>query len=232
MALKEDLEVAVKKIFHDSWGSRDGRVVPVPEDLGLGNDAVKLNATVLYADIADSTKLVDTSTPQFAAEVYRSYLTCAAKIVKANGGVITAYDGDRIMAVFIGDLKNSNAAKTGLQINSAVIDVINPALAGQYPQSAFQLRQVIGIDTSPLFVARIGVRNDNDLVWVGRAANYAAKLAAINEYNTVFITTDVFNKLADFAKLGGSNKTLMWKARRWSQMNDLPIYSSGWKWSL
>jgi class 3 adenylate cyclase len=232
MTFKEELDAAVKKIFRDSWDSRDGRVVPVPEDLGLGNDAVKLNATVLYADIADSTKLVDTSTPQFAAEVYRSYLTCAATIVKANGGVITAYDGDRIMAVFIGDLKNSNAAKTGLQINSAVIDVINPALAGQYPQSAFQLRQVIGIDTSPLFVARIGVRNDNDLVWVGRAANYAAKLAAINEYNTVFITTDVFNKLAEFAKIGSPSKKLMWTPRRWTQMGNLAIHSSNWKWNL
>jgi class 3 adenylate cyclase len=232
MTFKEDLDAAVKKIFRDPWDSRDGRVVPVPEDLGLGNDAVKLDATVLYADIADSTQLVNNESPQFAAEVYRAYLTCAAKIVKVNGGFITAYDGDRIMGVFIDDLKNSNSVKTAMQINGSVIDIINPALAKQYPSTAYRLRHVIGIDTSPLFVARIGVRNDNDLVWVGRAANYAAKLASINEDNTIFITTDVFNKLADFAKLGGSNKTLMWKARRWSQMNDLPIYSSGWKWSF
>lgn len=86
MALKEDLEVAVKKIFHDSWDSRVGRIVPVPEDLGLGNDAVKLDATVLYADIADSTKLVDASDPHFAAEVYRTYLTCAARIVRPVTG--------------------------------------------------------------------------------------------------------------------------------------------------
>ena len=136
------------------------------------------------------------------------------------------------MAVFIGDLKNSNSVKAAMQINGAVIDIIRPALAKRYPSAAYRLRQVIGIDTSPLFVARIGVRNDNDLVWVGRAANYAAKLASINEDNTIFITTDVFNKLADFAKFGGTNKTLMWTARKWSQMNDLSIYSSAWKWSL
>jgi class 3 adenylate cyclase len=232
MTFKEDLDAAVKNIFRDSWDSRDGRVVPVPEDLGLGNDAVRLDATVLYADIADSTKLVDTSIPQFAAEVYRAYLTCAAKIVKANGGIITAYDGDRIMGVFIGEMKNSNSAKAAMQINAAVIDIINPALSRQYQSATYRLRQVIGIDTSPLFVARIGVRNDNDLVWVGRAANYAAKLASINEDNTIFITTEVFNKLANFAKFGGINNTLMWMPRKWSQMNGLPIYSSNWKWSL
>ena len=167
----------------------------MPTDLGLGNDAVKLDATVLYADIADSTQLVDTSDSHFAAEVYRTYLTCAARIVKANDGVITAYDGDRIMGVFIGDQKNSNAVKAAMQINASVLKIVNPALVQQYPNTAYRLRHVIGIDTSDLFVARIGVRNDNDSVWVGRAANHAAKLASINEDNTIFITADVYNKL-------------------------------------
>jgi len=232
MAVKEELQGAVAKILREQWTVRDGRVVPVPDDLGLGNDAVKFEATVLYADMADSTKLVDSETPQFAAEIYRCYLVCAARIVKANDGNITAYDGDRIMAVFIGDTKNTNAAKTALQINAAVIDIINPAISNQYPQSTYRLSHVIGIDTSPLFVARIGVRNDNDLVWVGRAANYAAKLSSINEGNTVFITNDVFSRLRKDAKYAGTNDALMWKPRLWSQMNNMNIHSSAWKWAV
>ena len=50
-----------------------------------------------------------------------------------------------------------------MQINSSVLNIINPALSQQYPSATYRLRHVIGIDTSPLFVARIGVRNDNDL---------------------------------------------------------------------
>ena len=38
--------------------------------------------------------------------------------------------------------------------------------------------QVVGIDTSELLVARTGIRGFNELVWVGRAANHAAKLSA------------------------------------------------------
>jgi len=73
---------------------------------------VKLDATVLYADMSGSTKLVDAFTsPKFPAEVYKCYLSCAAKIIKAGGGSITAYDGDRVMAVFLGDSKNSSAAR-------------------------------------------------------------------------------------------------------------------------
>ena len=94
------------------------------------------------------------------------------------------------------------------------------------------MRHHVGIDTSSLFVSRIGVRNDNDLVWVGRAANYAAKLCAIDENNTVFITEEVFQVLNDVAKNGGQPKRLMWTERKWSQMGDKRIYSSTWTWSV
>jgi len=80
------------------------------------------------------------------------------------------------MAVFIGGTKNSAAAKTALQL-SYLVAQINVAMKEAYPNTSYQLRQAIGIDTSKLFVARTGIRNANDLVWVGRAANYAAKLS-------------------------------------------------------
>ena len=85
----------VKEIFQSRWNVREGTVVPEPEDIGLGNEGVRLDATVLYADLAESTNLVDTQSPEFAAEIYKSYLHCAAKIVSAESGNITAYDGDR-----------------------------------------------------------------------------------------------------------------------------------------
>jgi class 3 adenylate cyclase len=103
----------------------------------------------------------------------------------------------------------------------------------QYPNTTYRrLKHVVGIDTSALFVARIGVRNDNDLVWVGRASNYAAKLTAISEDNTVFITGAVFDVLNEKSKYSGTNNELMWKQRTWTQMGDMRIYSSTWKWGL
>lgn len=231
MGLSDDLEAEVADIIDDAWEERKGQSVPDPEDLGLGNDAVKLDGTVLYADIADSTKMVDSKKPAFAAAIYKSYLTCAARILKSEGGTITAYDGDRIMAVFLGDSKNSDAAKAGLHINHAVVKIINPAILRRYPKSTYQLKQVVGIDTSPLFVARIGIRNANDLVWVGRAANYAAKLSALDSPNTVYMTDAVFRRLEDDSKYG-PNRELMWERRVWKSMDDMPIHRSTWTWGF
>lgn len=109
MALGDDLKSQVKKIFSEQWIARDGRQIPDSDELKLSNDAVKLDGTVLYADLSGSTKLVDTYKDHFAAEIYKAYLHCAAKIIRSEDGVITAYDGDRIMAVYIGDSKNTSA---------------------------------------------------------------------------------------------------------------------------
>jgi class 3 adenylate cyclase len=232
MGVKEDLEAEVGKIFRERWTERDGSKVPEPGDLGLANDAVKLEATVLYADMSESTKLVDDRSPSFAAEVYKAYLRCAARIIKDNGGAITAYDGDRIMAAFIGDTKNSNAATAALKINYAVINIVNPANKAVYGEKSHTLTHVIGIDTSPLFAARIGVRNDNDIVWVGRAANYAAKMAAIKNPNKIFISDAVFQKLRDDVKHGGTPRRLMWEPCNWSEMNNMSLHRSGWTWTV
>src|SRR5215469_10663410 len=123
MALKDDLDTEVRQIFRSQWTKRDGNVVPDDDNLKLTNDAVKLTATVLYADLADSTKLVDEHTKEFAAEIYKAYLHCAGKIIRDEGGVITAYDGDRIMAVYIEGAKNTAAVRTAMKINFAVREI-------------------------------------------------------------------------------------------------------------
>lgn len=232
MSLLSDLQTEVKTILARQWEQRDGQVVPEPAGLKLGNDAVNLDATVLYADMDGSTNLVDGHSATYAAEVYKSYMVCTARIIKAAGGVITAYDGDRIMAVFIGDSKNTTAAKTALQLSWAVSKIVNPALKAQYGDGAYQMSHVIGIDTSRLLAARIGVRNDNDIVWVGRAANYAAKLTAISTGHKVYVTDDVFTKLYKTSKYGGNPKQLMWEAAQWTQMSNMTVHRSNWTWSI
>jgi class 3 adenylate cyclase len=230
VGLFSDLQNEVREIFRAQWTTRDGQKVPEPEDLRLGNDAVKLNATILYADLADSTVLVDNYKPLFAAEIYKTFLVCAARIIKDNGGTITAYDGDRIMAVFIGGLKNTQAVRSALRINYAVREIITPALRNQYPNTIYHLKHVVGIDTSDLRVARIGVRNDNDLVWVGRAANYAAKLSSLNTGYCTYITFDVFNMVKDDVKYVTATGGTLWWQYTWLEKPYMTLYGShGWQ---
>ena len=233
MVAASDLAAQVSAIFSESWSHRDGRKVPVPEDLRLDNDSVRFDrATILYADLSGSTKLVDTEDWTFAAEIYKTYLHCAAAIIRAEGGAITSYDGDRVMGMFIGDYQSTPAARTALKINYAVRNIVNPALLKQYPHTAFRVRQVVGIDTSPIHAARTGVRGDNDIVWVGRAANYAAKLTELKLAERSWLTKAAYDRLHHSAKTSGTDGRPMWKPYNWAQMDGQTIYGSAWTWKI
>lgn len=230
MTLKE-LIAEAEDTFKTKWETRDGRKVPEPEEVNLGNDAVTLDGTVLYADMTDSTGLVNGFKPWFAAEIYKSYLAGASKIIRNNGGWITAFDGDRVMGVFIGAIKNTSAAKAALQINAFVAE-LNLVIKRAYPDTGYVLRQSVGVDASSLFVARTGVRNHNDLVWVGRAANYAAKLCSLGtDTFPTHVTEAVFSKLADDAKFGGQSRRMMWEKTIWNATG-LVVYRSNWVWKF
>ena len=128
------------------------------------------------------------------------------------------------------DSKNSDAARTALKINYSVKKIINPAIKDQYPRTSYAVAHVVGIDTSNLFVARIGVRGDNDLVWVGRAANYAAKLSD-GAGAPSQITADVYSGLNESSKCGKDGRN-MWVQGIAPELGYKAIYTSTWGWSI
>jgi class 3 adenylate cyclase len=92
------------------------------------------------------------------------------------------------------------------------------------------LKHVVGIDTSQLYVARTGVRGANDLVWVGRAANYAAKLATLPDTYATYITSEVHSRINEECRT--TNGKSMWEPVTWNQLDSRMIYRSSWWWEL
>ena len=223
-----ELEEMVRSTLATKWQRREGKVVPASADIRLGNDAVELDAVVLYADLADSTGLVTGFKDWFAAEVYKSYLACASELIKGNGGTITAYDGDRVMGVFIGSAKNTSATRCALQISYVVSNVINAQIQSTYKNTAYEVRQTVGIDASKVFVAKAGIHGVNDLVWIGRSPNYAAKLCALRDggYKTQ-ITEEVYDALRDELKFSSPERRSIWTKFIWAEKG-IPVYGSSW----
>lgn len=233
MGLREVLESEIDNIIrYEQWTYTDGRSLPQTKDIGLGNKGIKIKATVLYADLAESTSLVDSHRAGFAAEVYKSYLLCAVKIIRSNGGKIASFDGDRVMGVFHGDNKNTDATQSAMMIAAAVANIINPTLKDHYGKKGlqYQIKAACGVDTSELLVARTGIRNNNDLVWIGRAANHAAKMCAFRQegYQT-WITEDVYRVIEKYVKF--HNGRNMWEQCTWKKYNRL-VYRTKYVWSF
>ncbi len=233
MGLADTLADDIKNTLGTNWEEREGAKIPEAENVGLSDSqAVKLDATVLYADLAASTTLVRDYKPQFCAKIYKSYLAAACKILRQRGASITSFDGDRVMAIFIGGSKNSDAGRCALAINHMVEKLLNPALRKQYPKlkSDFKVRHGVGIDTGELFAVRTGIRNNNDLAWIGEAANIAAKLSAIRRPpKHLYITQEVYERLKDEVKLSDGKE--MW-TKADGTTSGRSVYESAYRWAL
>ena len=226
MALGEDLNSEVRKILQEPWAVTPAGRAPTPERLGLGNEGRTIEAAVLYADLDESTKLVDSQEATFAGQLYKSYLVTTARVIGSEQGTIAAFDGDRIMAVYTGRKIAERAVRTALKIHYAVQNVINPAIGDLKPGSRYLLKQSVGVDCGQLLVVRTGIHSANDLVWIGRAANYAAKLST-RPAPLTHITDEVYQLLPRELKVGSSGQQI-WTYEWVPAMANRRIYSSSW----
>jgi len=233
VGLSEEITMALKVIVGAAWHIRDGQVVPKTEDVALANDGVKLDAVYLYADMADSTGLARDFSRETAARVVRAYLAATCRVIRARGGAIRSFDGDRVMAIFVGGSKNTTAAKCGLQIAYVVQKLVRPAVESalrSIRNKEYEVEHCVGIASGTALVVRGGVRGTNDLVSIGRAPNIAAKLSEVrNSPYRTYITSDVFDNMSDESKYGGDSRRLMWEARsRDVAGQSMRVYRSSW----
>ena len=235
MALKAGLQSKVTEILTVNWNIRDGNVVPVTKDVNLSNGAVRLEAAYLYADLADSTTLARDFDKRTTARVVRAYLHVMSKIVRQYGGEIRSFDGDRVMGIFIGDSKCSNAATCCLKMHWAFLNIIRPTVETKRPalkKGGFTLEHCAGVDVGEILVVRAGVHGSNDLISIGAAPNIAAVLSDIRvpPYRS-YITKDVYDRLRKNAKYADGKD--MWQARSLTVKNRVMRgYRSSYTWSM
>lgn len=212
MGLNADTTTGIDGVLNATWAITNGTVVPETEDVVLKNGGRRIDATYVYADMANSSALAQAVKDEIVAKVIRSYLNAAGRILKHYGGEIRSYDGDRVMAIFIGGSKNTSAAKAAFNLNWAVKKVIRRKLDAKWPQSLseFTLHQGVGIATGEALIVRAGVRNDNDLISIGSAPNVAAKLSELRGAPDIYITSDVYSGLNDSVKERINGTTPIW----------------------
>lgn len=214
------------------WSIRDGQKIPDTEDLRLSTDAVRIEGAVLYADLKQSTELVRRMDAEQAARYYKMFLSSACDVLRNNDGKITSFDGDRVMAVFYGNKKCSDAAKAALQLHATVLKINE--LIGSKTTSSYRISYAAGIDVSELFVIKTGIKNSNYLAWIGEAANNAAKLSEIRDREgPTFITHRLFERLNDNSKYKNAD---LKDVVMWEEMNLLvqgqKVYKSSFSWNF
>lgn len=204
MAWVDTLSTAVDNVFNTALTERNGTVVPTTDSV-TNSQAVKLNATFLYADLAGSAMLSRICPWQTTAKIMRAYLDCTTRLIKAWGGEVRSFDGDRVMGVFVGDKKNTHATSCAREIFYTVDQILAPKATKKFDSirnNSIKLKNGIGIDTGEARAVRAGIRNSNDLIWIGRAPSLAAKISDLRNYPyCVYISEASYKVLPDSSKI-------------------------------
>ena len=221
--MKDDIMKRIDTYIEGEYDIKNTRKIPTAQDLGFGRYGRIIETAILYADLRGSSEVTERHRRHTTARIFKSFLDAMARIARSHDGEIRSYDGDRIMVVFPPDPSGKNAVcniavQTGMEMAWFFDEVLTHRLR-RYDNS---LDFGVGIAFSPMLAVRVGLgRNpdNNDIIFIGRAANLAAKLSdKAKSPNYIWIDQEIHRRLGDEWKYvdpqaSRRKKRPMWKHR-------------------
>ena len=188
-----DLHRRVNALFHQ-YLSPDvaDTLLEHPDRAELGGEAVEI--TVMFADLRDFTPFSEKTEPHTVVEMLNATFSAAVPIVFAEGGTITQFAGDAIMAIFNAPVRQPDhalrAARTALALQEAVA-----AIPGAAERPAFR----VGLNSGPALVGNIGSHEIRNFTAIGDTTNLAARLHAFAEPGGIVMGERTYQLLGDLA---------------------------------
>lgn len=135
------------------------------------------NLSVLFADLAGFTTLVEEMQPSEVVAFMNRYLTAMTEVVEAHGGFVDKYVGDAVIAVFGAPLEDPRHAEHAV----AAALACQERLAELRPSLGLDLRMRIGVNSGEMLIGNIGSERRFNYTVMGDAVNLAARLESANK---------------------------------------------------
>jgi len=152
-------------------------------------EAERRQLTVMFCDLADSTRLSQQLDAEDLREVVRAYQATAAEVIHHYEGHIAQYLGDGLL-VYVGwpvahEDDALRGVHAGLGIVAAITTSLNPRLQRE---QGVQLAVRVGLHTGPVVVGEMGGGGRHEHLATGDTVNIAARLEGLAAPNTVVIS--------------------------------------------
>ncbi|MCZ6874848.1 MAG: AAA family ATPase, partial [bacterium] len=166
--------------------------VAVPEPVRSVPEAERRQLTVMFCDLADSTKLSGQLDPEDLRDIIRAYQQTCAEVIQRFDGYIARYMGDGLLVYFgypqAHEDDAQRAVRTGLEIMSA-LPQLNTHLGSRIEILQAQPLQVrIGVHTGLVVIETIGTGLSREHQALGETPNIAARLEGLAASNTVVMS--------------------------------------------
>lgn len=147
--------------------------------------------TVLFADVAGSTALVERLDAEDALEILGGMVERLAAVVRAHQGRVLQFAGDGFKAVFGGDGAREDDAERALRAGLAMLAegrAHAEAIRGRHGMLEMPLR--IGVHTGPV---AIGAGYEDDRTAVGATVHLAARMEQSAPLNSLHISQETWS---------------------------------------
>lgn len=175
------LEHAQSRIDRDRLYAHLSSYLPKPVAAALAlqspSNAIKATeqqVTVLLADIRNFSAYVEARPPEEAAAVLHTFFSIATQKVESHGGVIEAFQGDAVLAVWTG--QPGDHAKRALQAAIDLQTALQNCLPDPAPAGLQPLALGIGIETGRAMVGSFGPASRRTHLVLGRTVTIASRL--------------------------------------------------------
>jgi adenylate cyclase len=188
----------IKRVFsHYLSPSVLEAVLADPEGLILGG--AKVEATVLFSDIAGFTTISEQNAPEVVSRLLNRYMTAMTRAIMLHNGTIDKFIGDAIMAFWGAPLPDPehtlNACRAAVEMRKSLVP-LNCELRGEgLPELLFR----IGINTGEVIAGNMGSEELFDYTVIGDTVNLASRLEGANkQFGTdILISSFVYEKVKE-----------------------------------
>ncbi len=192
------LEHAKSRIDRDQLYTHLSSYLPAPVAAALAlqppSSAIRASTqqvSVLFADIRNFSAYCESRPPEEAAAVLHAFFSTATRVIERHGGVIEAFQGDAIIAVWNGTPQPEGAkgkravlaatghAQLALQAAVDLLSAMRGVLPDPAPAGLEPLSLGIGVETGLAMAGSFGLASRRTHMVMGRTVTIASRLVGM-----------------------------------------------------
>ena len=161
-------------------------------------DAELRQLTVMFCDLAESTRLSGQLDPEDYREVVRAYQSACDEAIQSYEGYIAQHLGDGVLIYFGFPQAHEDDALRAVRAGLDIIKAISLLNAQLQRNKGIRIEVRIGVHTGPVVVGQIGAGARLELLALGETPNIAARTQGIAAPNTVAVSSTTFKMVEGY----------------------------------